>query len=157
MREWWTGVGGSDLADLTGHADYPHRPTGSELLNRFEAPAPFADDYGTRIRGYVHPPLSGDYRFWIASDDNGQLLLSSDDNPANAVPIAGVPGWTGQRQWDKYPDQQSGTVYLEAGRRYYIEALQKEASFKDNLAVAWQFPDGERAVIAGVYLSPFAE
>jgi len=45
-------------------------------------------------------------------------------------------------------------ITLEAGQRYYIEALHKEADQKDNLAVAWEGPELERAVINGVYLSP---
>jgi hypothetical protein len=42
-----------------------------------------------------------------------------------------------------------------AGKRYYVEVLHKDADLKDNIAVAWQPPDGERAIIDGKYLSPY--
>lgn len=155
LREWWSDIGGREVADLTGHPDFPNNPTGREMLPSFETPIAIDDDYGTRIRGYIHPPVTGDYVFWIASDDTGELLLSTDADPANAVGIARAPQWTRAREWDKYPEQTSHTVYLEAGQRYYIEALQKEADVKDNLSVAWQIPGEERTVIDGAYLSPF--
>ncbi len=156
LREWWTGIDGKTVGDLTKTPKYPDHPTGAELITSFEGPANFANDYGTRIRGYVYPPVTGDYRFWIASDDSGQLWLSTDDNPTNKQLIASASQWTLSRQWDKYPEQQSGLITLQAGKRYYIEALHKEADQKDNLSVAWQIPAHAPAVIDGLYLAPFS-
>ncbi len=154
LREVYQPLGGSTLADLLDADVYPESPSESELLSSFDAPRPFADDYGQRLSGYLHPPTNGLYQFWIAADDVGVLKLSTDDNPANAVVIAEAGEWTGALQWDKYPSQASGTVQLEAGQRYYIEAISKEADGKDNLSVAWLIPGQERAVIDGQYLSP---
>ena len=53
--------------------------------------------------GYVTPPTTGYYTFWIASDDNSELWLSTDANPANKVRIAYVGGCHG------FP--RSGTTY----------------------------------------------
>jgi hypothetical protein len=45
---------------------------------------------------------------------------------------------------------------LQAGKRYYIEALHKENSGGDNLAVGWQVPASATIeVIPGSRLSPF--
>jgi len=154
LREWWTGLSGTAIAALTGAAAYPDSPTGSNFLASFEAPTNWADSYGTRVRGYVHPPLGGSYRFWIASDDAGELWLSTDEFAANASRIAWVPGWTSSRQWDKYPEQASAPIPLQAGERYYVEALQKEGGGGDNLAVAWEIPGVGFEVIQGLYLSP---
>ena len=33
------------------------------------------EEYGQRLHGYVVPPLTGLYTFWIASDDSGALYL----------------------------------------------------------------------------------
>ncbi|MHC2993445.1 hypothetical protein OB13_18385, partial [Pontibacter sp. HJ8] len=50
--------------------------------------------------------------------------------------------------------QQSAKITLEAGKRYYIEALMKEENGGDNLAVGWQLPDGSlERPIAGNRLS----
>ncbi len=154
LREWWTEIGGNAISDLTSSPDYPDNPTGSDEPTSFEAPTDWADNYGTRISGYLHPTDSGDYTFWIASDDNGELWLSTNDNPANASLIANVPGWSSSRQWDKYAEQQSGSISLTGGNVYYIEALQKEGGGGDNLAVAWQGPGISQQVIPGDYLSP---
>jgi hypothetical protein len=156
LREWWTGIPGTAVTSLTGAPGYPDAPSGSNLLSAFEAPTDWADEYGTRVRGYLHAPLTGSYRFWIASDDNAELWLSSDDSPGNASRIARVPGWTTSRLWNKYPEQASAAIPLVAGARYYVEALQKEHQGGDNLAVAWEIPgQGTGPVlIDGLYLSP---
>ena len=153
LREVWSGIGGKTLGDLTGLGSYPDNPDTTELLPALESPRGDRD-YGQRIRGYIHPPVTGQYRFWIASDDQSQLWLSTSANPANKQLIAGVPDWTPSREYDKYPEQASPPVTLRAGQTYYIEVLHKQADQKDNLSVAWQPPGGGRSVIAGEYLSP---
>ena len=133
-------------------------PTATSMLNSFEIPVNAFDEYGVRVRGYFCAPQTGNYTFWISSDDKGELWLSSDDNPANKQRIAYVPGWTSSRLWDKYPEQQSAPVYLRVGETYYVEALMKENGGGDNLAVGWQLPDGSlERPIGGNVLSPYVE
>ena len=67
------------------------------MTNSFEAPTNIDDNYGTRMRALVVPPLTGSYTFWIASDDNSTLFLSTDSTPANKRLVASVPGWTNSR------------------------------------------------------------
>jgi autotransporter-associated beta strand protein len=141
LREWWTGIGGSVITDLTSNANYPNNPTGSDYRTIFEAPTDWNDSYGTRMRGYVTAPATGNYYFWIASDDASQLFLSTGTDPANKAMIAYVAGWTGSRAWDTVSTQKSAAIALVAGQTYYIEALQKEGGGGDNLAVGWQLPD----------------
>ena len=131
-------------------------PDFSERLTKFEAPIDIDDHYGTRMSGFICPPQSGNYTFWISSDDQGELWLSTDDDPSNVQLIAEVEGWTYPQIWDKYTGQQSVEIYLEEGNQYYIEAFQKEHEGLDNLAVGWQWPNGtlERPII-GAHLSPF--
>lgn len=156
LREWWTGLGsGQSVSGLTSAPAYPDNPSGSELLSRLEGPVDWDERYGTRIRGYVHPPATGSYTFWIAGDDNCQLWLSTDGTPAHAALIAYVPDWTNSREWNKYPEQPSVPVSLTAGRKYYIEVLHKEGTGGDNIAVAWTGPGISQAVIDGAYLSPW--
>jgi len=156
LREYWSGITGVAVSNLTSHPNYPNSSSGTSSPTLFEAPLNWADNYGTRIRGYVHPPTSGSYVFWISSDDNSELWLSSSDNPASKVLIARVPSWTNSRQWTTYPEQQSAPIALTGGQKYYIEALQKEGTGGDNLAVGWQLVSGplERP-IPGSRLSPF--
>jgi fibronectin type 3 domain-containing protein len=161
LRQYWTGISGTAVSDLTGNANFPNNPSGSNQQTSFEAPTDWADSYGTRMRGYVTAPVSGTYVFWIASDDNSELWLNPNgEDPAGKVKIAWVGGWTGPRAWSQEGNQCSSNVYititLQANHRYYIEALQKEGSGGDNLAVGWQLPDGtlERP-IPGIRLTPY--
>ena len=153
LREWWTGIPGTAVSDLTSNVNYPDKPSGRELITTLEGPTNWADNYGTRIHGYLHPAADGNYTFWIASDDNSELWLSSDENPANASRIAYVPLGTYPRDWDVHPEQQSSTITLMAGQKYYIEVLHKAGVGGDTVAVAWGNPN-EQVVIDGVYLSP---
>jgi hypothetical protein len=162
LREYWTGITGVAVSDLTSSPAYPNSPSDSDLLTSFEAPTDWANDYGTRVRGYLYPPTNGNYNFWIASDDASELWLSTDEYPANAVKIAEVTGWCNSRDWDNQtgtnnPNQNSVPISLTGGQKYYIEALQKEGSGGDNLAVAWQSSSIPRDVIAGQYLSPVGD
>lgn len=152
LREFWANIPpGYDVASVPVFEP----PTSTSQLTLFEGPANVAEYYGSRIRGYVCAPQTGNYSFWIASDDHSELWLSTDDNPANKVKIASVNGFVNPRQWDRYHSQHSTPIRLEKGQRYYIEAIHKEAHGYDHLAVGWRLPDRtlERP-IPGNRLSP---
>jgi uncharacterized repeat protein (TIGR02543 family) len=155
LREYWLNVTGTTISSLTGIAAYPASPTGSEMLTSLEGATNIADNYGARIRGYIHPLITGQYTFSFASDDAGDLLLSTSDNPANATRIAFVTDWTDPRQWTKYASQKSAAINLVAGQKYYIEVLHKEATGGDHFAVAWEGPGIPLTVIGGNLISPF--
>jgi hypothetical protein len=140
---------------LTGDPDFPDNPDESGFLTSFSAPVNFADNYGSRIIGYVHPPVNGTYYFSISGDDFCELWLSSDSLSAGLQKIAQVPGWTQYGEWDKYPDQRSSGKWLEAGKKYLIQALHKEGGNDDHLEAAWEYTGNPLQVIPGEYLSPF--
>jgi hypothetical protein len=127
----------------------------------------FADNYGAQLIGYLIPPETGLYNFIIAADDQAVLLLSTDADPANKVPIAIEPVWRGYRDYtatdngrtgangyrtqvfgdgqnlNAAANQSKNTVgprQLIAGNKYFFEALMKEAGGGDNLDVTWQLP-----------------
>jgi hypothetical protein len=166
-REVWTGLSTTDvtIGNLTSNPNYPNNPSSVDFPTSFECPVNWADGYGTRMQGWLYVGISGNYTFWIASDDNSELWLSTNYNPQYAQMIARVPGWTDSRQWYVYASQKSAPQYLVGGNRYYIMALQKEGIGGDNIAVAWQGPDqpyppvagqGD-AIIPGSQLEPFVQ
>lgn len=152
-REIWWNLAGAAVGDLVDEPRFEGEPDAVDFLSRLESSS-LGKDYGVRIRGYLQPPVDGEYRFWIASDDSSELWLSTDADARNKRYLAGVSGWTPQRSWDQTGGQASAPVALEAGRRYYIEILHKQADQKDSLSVAWQIPGQDRAVIDGRYLAP---
>ena len=113
--------------------------------------------YGQRVRGYLHPTVTGTYRFWIAGDDQSRLLLSTDANPANAVDIAERSRQHATHAIGRnFPEQASAPITLEAGKRYYIEALMKEEKGRQSrrrMACGRETPAIK--VIPGQYLSAF--
>ena len=152
LREQWNNVSGNTISDN----NWNNPPSGTSLLSLFEAPSHIADNYASRIRGYICPPQTGNYTFFIAGDDAAELYLSNNADPASKVKIAFNVSWAGEREWSNNPSQQSAAIYLEGGKRYYVEALHKEGAGGDNLAVAWKLPNGVfEAPIPGKYLSPF--
>src|SRR6185295_9161149 len=63
--------------------------TGGDLnSNPGFGPGNLGSDYAMHVYGWVTPPESGDYRFFIRSDDGSELWLSSDDLPVGATLIA---------------------------------------------------------------------
>ena len=150
--EYWKGAAGSKINNIP----LSRLPDGTTLLTSFSTPLYFGEQYGSRIKGYLCVPTTGDYTFYISTDDDGELWLSTDANPNNKRLIASVSGFTSPNEYYKYPSQTSKTIYLIAGNKYYIEALQKEEFGGDHLAVAWKTPDGiMEAPIPGARLIPF--
>ena len=140
MREYWSGISGSTVADLVNSPNYPNNPTSTNFINSFQGPTNLANNYGTRVRGYIVAPQSGNYTFTLTSDDASVLYLSLNAEPQYKQLICSVPGYTGETEYTKYPSQVSTTIALVAGRYYYVELLQKEGSGGDHFAVRWQTP-----------------
>ncbi|PYM14654.1 MAG: hypothetical protein DME18_06235 [Verrucomicrobia bacterium] len=171
-------VAGGTVPAITNSAKFTNnQPDQVTYPTLFEGPINFANDYGTQFRGYVTPPASGNYVFFICSDDSSELYLSTDENPANKKLIATETAWSNTRQWidtdpgsttditAKRSDQFLGSqwptpnvITLTAGNRYYVEAIHAEGGGGDNIAVTWQLPgalepvDGD-SPIQGRYLS----
>ncbi|MGE3310308.1 MAG: lamin tail domain-containing protein [Limisphaerales bacterium] len=142
-REYYANIPGNDVVALTSAPDFPDRPTFRDVLTTaFETPQNLGDNYGQRIRGFLSAPQTGDYVFWIASDDQSVLFLSPNEDPAMKREIASVSGATSFRNWFNEPGQQSAPVRLEAGRLYYIEALTKEGGGSDHFSTRWALPLG---------------
>lgn len=158
----WDNIGqGLTIADFnTATNSQQNTPTSTQPLPRFEAPTNVAEAYGARIRGYICPPVTGQYTFWVAGDDHVELWLSTTDNPSGKQKIAYHTGWTEPQSWGNYGTQKSALINLVAGQKYYVEALVKEGTGGDNLAVGWAKPGQSQQnpseVIPGASLLPYA-
>lgn len=123
-------------------------PDISTSVPQFGAPWGVADNYASKVSGYFVPPSNGDYVFFLASDDQSNLYLSTDDQPANKKLIVQESGWSNQYQWQtigggsNIDDKRSDTFFgsewpnpnvitLQAGKRYYIEILHDEGGGGD--------------------------
>lgn len=154
-RELWESIPGSSVDDLTSNANFPNHPTSVSFFGESEVTTDQGDDFGARLSGYIHAPVSGPYRFYVSGDEAAELLLSPSSDPTAASTVAQIDSPTEYRQWDADAAQQSSLVWLNSGQKYYFAALHKEASGSDHLSVAWLRPDRiDPEVIAGEHLSP---
>ena len=172
VREYH-GIGTTSLATLMAQAKFPDTPDVNTVATYFEwpqsgdievnPPGNVRDNYGWHLIGYIHPPETGEYIFSVATDDNSQLWLSTDSDPANAAQITQESTWVGVRNFQPASDETtSAPVFLEKGKAYFIECFAKEGGGGDNMAVAWSLPSDEgieaeagSLPISGEYLSPF--
>lgn len=148
--EAYTGIGGGTaITDLTGNDKFTAgTPDDVRLLTAIDSPSGYGDNYGAKVSGFIIPPKSGSYRFFLRSDDASQLWLSNDDKEANAQliaeetgccqaflePDASVGGWH---------DNGSGmgqttlsAIELTGGKKYAFYALMKEGGGGDYVQVA---------------------
>ena len=172
VREYH-GIGTTAISTLMADADFPDNPNVNTVATYFEWPQSgdievnpagnVRDNYGWHLSGFIHPPETGEYIFSVATDDNSQLWLSTDADPANAVQITQESQWQGVRNFQPMSDETtSAPVLLEAGNVYFIECFAKEGGGGDNMAVAWSLPSDEgmeaeagALPISGDYLSPY--
>ena len=139
-------ISGSEISGLTSSSKYPDSPDAVKSATSFESETNIRDNYGLEASGFLHPTKTGDYTFYIASDDNSEVWLSTDEDPANAVKIAQETSWRGVRDYDQAGDADGGEaksakIALEAGKKYSIKVLLKEGGGGDNMALAWSFGD----------------
>ena len=117
----------------------PHQPEfGGHVLTSADEETDQGTNYGSAMRGFVIPPTTGSYTFWIASDDSGELRISPDATQANAVVRATNASYTNPNTYNTFASQQSVALTLTAGQPYYIEARQKQGDGGNHLSIAWQ-------------------
>jgi signal transduction histidine kinase len=140
-----------------GFPDYPLRPSEQNVESDFESPTDSKQYRLTRMRGYLHPPVTGEYTFWIASDNSSELWLSTSADPAKARKMASIQrfNWVAPREWSRYPSQRSEPAMLNVGETCYIEAISEQTSGGENLAVAWQGPGLNQSLIESRFLTPW--
>ncbi len=122
---------------LTSSAVFPNSPFFRAALWAFDSRVAFPDDtheaYGSRVSGVFIPPVSGDWVFYLRSDNRSELYLNPNglDPAGKQIVVAEVTGENGD--WNKLI---SSAYKLRGGQGYYIEGLQKEDTGIDFIKVA---------------------
>ena len=141
------------------------------ITGRFDTRTVFPDDshenYMARITGFITPTESGDYYFFLASDDASRVYLSQNDtlpNPATDTPIINEPGCCNGFYEPEAgdPATTAAPISLQAGKKYAILTLLKEGGGGDWLRVAWRKSTDTTAAaslppIEGKFLSTFVD
>ena len=150
VQTFFEDIPGNNVADLTTDPKFPDFPDSELVLYEFNTDE-HGDNYGATLRGYLIPPVSGQYKFWLASDDAGQLFLSPDSSNTSLAQINEISGWTTPQNWET----PSIPVNLVGGQAYYIEVRFKEGGGRDHASVAWQGPGFSQQLIPGKFLAPY--
>src|SRR5258708_4687929 len=79
LKLYYDPIPGLLVNNLTTNAIFPSAPTTYEVLaNGLQEAQNFGDNFGAWTRGFIEAPQTGQYTFWVASDDEGQFWLSSN-------------------------------------------------------------------------------
>ncbi len=147
----WNNLPGWGIQQVKDRVSNNTSPAVTRRITSLDIPQsdPDLGFYGQWIRGWIIPPETGNYRFYIASDDQSELWLSTNKTPAAKVKVSSVPEWTNYRQWDAYPSQKSAAIPLLANTPYYFEVYHAEGNGGDHLSVAWQIKDASNVNTMG--------
>ena len=138
--EVFTGLTGTFISNLTAAAKFPGLPDQFRTVTKLEGTYS-GDNYGARLRGCLLAPATGSYRFYIAANESAEFWFNSTGATTNGLALACVvTNKTAQYQWDLSPGQRSVEFALTMGVPYYFEALHKEGTGSDDVAVAWTGP-----------------
>jgi glucose/arabinose dehydrogenase len=137
LRETYSNIPGFALTDLTTNVAYPANPTTRGVINSAKSPLDVADNYGTRVRGFITPATTGTYYFTETGDNAVSLFLSTNANPGLKNQIAYHDGFTLPTEFTKFATQKSVGINLTAGQDFYIELLHKEEGGGDHWGIFW--------------------
>ena len=147
LREVWWGGGSIDDAIALAESGTPADQVDILADPTWEG---IGDNYTARMTGWLTVPADGEYTFYVAGDDYQRLHVSQDDNPANAVEIARVDGWTASQAWSNYESQKSAPMVLTEGQVLAFVGIMQEGGGGDGQDWGWVAPGTEEiAVIPG--------
>ena len=123
------------------------------------APQNWGDNYGQKLSGYLIAPRTGDYTFWIASDDGGELWLATDGVPANKTRVAYTTDATGYQKLDQQREPDLAVIRSSQGSVATSKRLHKKGGGDDygdieQLLKDAEFLEGAAASVADVYALP---
>lgn len=139
--ERWNNVGGDTLASLyQSQAFIQSAPASAGFYTTAEIQQNQGDSYGLRLRGTLRAPVSGDYRFYVASDNQGAFYLGTGASRFTLQKLCAVNTYSGYRAWTANTSQASVLVTLAAGQEYAFEAVVKDGGGGDHLSIGWIRP-----------------
>ncbi|MCB1125249.1 MAG: sigma 54-interacting transcriptional regulator, partial [Verrucomicrobiae bacterium] len=188
LHEFWEGATANDIPTFIADPRYPDSPTWVGLEPRTEygrnGVNESGSNYWNKMSWWFLPTQDTYYEFYVCGDDNAELYLSPDGDPANRVLIAVQGGWSNARNWvtqgggtGTIEDKRSGLytgsqwdpanlIMLSPGNKYYMEVLHSEGGGGDNVGATMKMPwlgdadpvNGDAPTLEGsligVYLDP---
>ncbi|MCH8194014.1 MAG: discoidin domain-containing protein, partial [Planctomycetes bacterium] len=141
FQKWEAPAGNNDAiaAFLVDLLDPVPRPDEESVLDTAFF-AGLGNNYIARMYGWVTVPTTGNYNFYVHSDDSSTLYISTDGELENATEVARVDGWVNVNAWQAQPTQTSATLSLQAGQIVAVSASMQDGTGGDHMGIAWTGP-----------------
>lgn len=138
-----TGLLASDLLVQEKFPDSPDRRsyTGKAGVDQS---SPDLSNFGVRITGWVEPPVTGTYTFFIRSDDGSEFWINETPGGDPPDPFVDDSAAIEEGCCAAFQEPETGDlatslpIALTAGQRYGITLLMKEAGGGDYVYLAWR-------------------
>jgi regulation of enolase protein 1 (concanavalin A-like superfamily) len=155
--QYLDGAIGNGVNKLTGDPRFPGGMGFFDWMGGLEVTDAGVDS-GFCFEGVFVPRRTGNHRFHIASDDQSEFWLSTDEDPANKVLVAAEPQWTNYREYTgnaggRRPPNANNTlpnvsdaIRLVSNKLYWIKVLQKQGIGGNHVSAAVQEPGGPPVV-----------
>ncbi|UPQ96959.1 hypothetical protein HOP50_01g02500 [Chloropicon primus] len=146
LYQHWADIPGWRISDLSNNPKMLESPTVTTVFDSrddvFEAPAVYARARNSvsRMSGFFCAPITGDYIFTFTSDDSGRLYMA--DSPVD--PKRRLAKVSGSRGPEDYVSTRA--IFLEKGKSYFLEAMQKQMDGPGHLKVGVELPSGAELI-----------
>lgn len=128
-------------------------PTATQILRTMDFPGftPDKYEYVAKYTGWIVAPMSGDYVFYIASDNDSGFWLSNNTSmpvitdTTVTPPLCSVYGNVGYAQFSILPEQRSLPISLQAGQAYAFTIIHRQVTGGDHATLGWTLP-GDKAI-----------
>lgn len=159
-RNLWLQTPAEGTTDLKTWFNGAGSPDGTEWAATLKGPSDYGENFSTRYAGYIIPKESGDFTFHIAGRGVCELFLNAAGEAPTPALIAEIDAeehveLIAEEDWDHVANlgvsssQESSTLSLTAGVRYYFEIFQVARTGSDHIAVGWDTPSS-----AGIEIVP---
>ena len=180
-EQLWYGATRATVEDGS-HDSLP--PDRSPVYSLFESIIEQGDNFGERLSCIFIAPVSANYVWFITSDDDSDLFVSTDATPAKKTLVAQEVDWSNPLTWisndggtannqlnqkrsDTWTDPNTATqpwsngIPMVKGSQYYIEAVHHEGGGGDEVDVTYKLttePDpanGDHSRVVAFNTAPY--
>jgi len=139
---YWGGIDTTAVDALTSDPRYPASPDLVAAVYSMNSRDAFPDDshenYGATIDALLTPTESASYDFFLSSDDNSQLWVSTDDKEANLAMVAEEAACCNAFMEPGAAQTSTAPIALVAGKSYFLRLIYKEGGGGDYGQAAWR-------------------
>jgi hypothetical protein len=154
-RELWEGATTTTLNDAVLVAQGGSAPTTTSYIAKLDFVGNTIDGYVDKFTAWLVPPVTGNYVFYISSDDDAGVWIVPDANDKAIInvtdtpPLCRVTGWRGYGDYTSTAEQASAPVALQAGIPVKMVVIHRDGTGGDYATVAWTLPGSTTIDVIG--------